>query len=142
MFDGDPLQYHAFIRAFLRNVEERTGDAGDCLHFLAHYTRGEPRELVRSCQQMPADRGYQKAKALLEEHFGNEQRIASAYLDKALSWPVVKTEDAKSLQAHGLFLRGCCNAIADIQYMSELNMPANMLTVIKKLPYKLKDKWR
>ncbi|KAK0148069.1 hypothetical protein N1851_012226 [Merluccius polli] len=142
MFDGDPLHYHAFIRAFVRNVEERTGDAGDCLHFLAQYTRGEPRELVRSCQQMPAVRGYRKAKALLEEHFGNEQRIASAYLDKALSWPVVKAEDAKSLQAYGLFLRGCCNVMDDIQYMSELNMPANMLTVIKKLPYKLRDRWR
>ncbi|XP_061908754.1 uncharacterized protein LOC133653469 [Entelurus aequoreus] len=30
----------------------------------------------------------------------------------------------------------------DIQYMSELNMPANMLMVIKKLPYKLRDQWR
>ncbi len=69
VFDGDPLHYHAFMRAFEHNVEERTGDFRDCLHFLAQYTRGQPRELVRSCQQMPADRGYQKAKALLEEHF-------------------------------------------------------------------------
>lgn len=65
----------------MHKVEERTSDFGDCLHFLAQYTRGEPHELVRSCQQMPADKGYQRAKALLEEHFGNEQRIASAYLD-------------------------------------------------------------
>ena len=48
---------------------------------------------------------------MFEELFGNEQRIASAYLDKALSWPMVKAEDAKSLQAYGLFLRGCCNAM-------------------------------
>lgn len=52
-------------------------------------------------------------KALLEQHFGNEQKIASAYLDKALSWPVVKAEDAKSRQAYGLFLRGCCNVMDD-----------------------------
>ena len=142
VFDGDPLLYHAFMRAFEHNVEEKTGDARDCLHFLAQYTRGQPRELVRSCQQMAADRGYYKAKALLEEHFGNEQKIASAYLDKALSWPMIKAEDVKALQAYGLFLRGCCNAMDEIQYMSELNMPANMLTIIKKLPYKLRDKWR
>lgn len=30
----------------------------------------------------------------------------------------------------------------EIQCMSELNIPPNMQTVIKKLPYKLKDKWR
>ena len=142
VFDGDPLLYHAFMRAFEHNVEEKTSDARDCLHFLVQYTRGQPRELVRSCQQMAADRGYYKAKSLLEEHFGNEQRIASAYMDKALSWPVIKAEDIKALQAYGLFLRGCCNAMDEIQYMSELNMPANMLTIVKKLPYKLRDKWR
>ena len=27
-------------------------------------------------------------------------------------------------------------------YMYEFDMPANMLTIIKKLPYKLRDKWR
>lgn len=29
-----------------------------------------------------------------------------------------------------------------VQYMSKLDTPAKMLTVIKKLPYKLKGKWR
>lgn len=60
---------------------------------------------------MLADREYQTAKALLEEHLGSEQQVASAYTDKAPSWPVVKAEDAKSLQAYGLSLRGCCNGM-------------------------------
>ena len=55
VFDGDLLHYHTFTKAFENIVEERTDDAGDCLHSLAQYTRREPRELVRSCQQMPAD---------------------------------------------------------------------------------------
>lgn len=85
------------MRVFEHNIEERAADARDCLHYLAQYTRGQPQELVRSCQQMPADTVYCKAKALLEEHFGNHQKIASAYLDKAFSWPVVKAEDVKAL---------------------------------------------
>ena len=28
------------------------------------------------------------------------------------------------------------------QYMNELDMPANMHSVMKKLPYKLMDRWR
>lgn len=122
--------------------KEKTGDATDCPHFLEQYTRGQPRELIRSCQQMAADRGYHKAKALLEQHFGNEQSIASAYLDKALLWPVIKAEDVKAHQAYALFLRGCRNAMDEVQWMSELDMAANMRTVLKKLPYKLRDKWR
>lgn len=118
------------MRAFECNIEEKTSDASDCLHFLEQFTRGQPRQLVRSCQHMAADRSYTKAKALLEEHYGDEQKIASAYLDKALSWPVIKSEDVKALQTFALFLRGCGNAMEDIQYMAEL-------TVVKKLPYKL-----
>lgn len=30
----------------------------------------------------------------------------------------------------------------EVQYMYELDMPANMLTVVKKLSYKLRDRWR
>lgn len=38
--------------------------------------------------------------------------------------------------------RECSNAIEELQYLEELNMPANMKTVIQKLPYKLREKWR
>ena len=106
------------------------------------YTRGQPKELVRSCQHMAPDRGYATAKDLLQEHFGNEHKVTAAYMEKALCWPDVKPEDVKSLQAYALFLRECCNAMEDIQYMKELDMPANMRAVILKLPYKLREKWR
>lgn len=82
------------------------------------------------------------AKHLLEEHFGNEHKVTAAYTEKVLNWPVVKPEDVKSLQAYALFLLECCNAMEDVQYMRELDMPANMRTVILKLLYKLREKWR
>lgn len=72
---------------------------------------------------MSTDRGYIKAKVLLEQHFGNEQRISSAYSDKALSWPIIKAENIKALQANGLFLRRFCNAMDELQHMSKVNMP-------------------
>ena len=46
------------------------------------------------------------------------------------------------LQAYSLFLRGCCNAMKDVYNLCDLNTSANMLSIIKKLPYKLRDKWR
>lgn len=142
VFDGDPLQYQTFIGAFEHSIEGKTNNPRDCLHFLEQYTRGQPRELVRSCQHMAADSGHTKAKALLREHFGNEQKIASTYVEKALSWTSIKSNDTAALQAYSLFLRGCCNAMEEVQYMYELDMPANMLSIIKKLPYRLRDRWR
>lgn len=104
--------------------------------------QGQPKDLVCSCQHLAPDRGYAMAKHLLEEHFGNEHKITAAYMEKVLNWPVLKPEDVKSLQAYALFLRECCNAMGDVQYMRELDMPGNMRTVILKLPYKLREKWR
>ena len=83
------------------------------------------------------------AKGLLQEHFGNEFKIAAAYIGKALAWPTItKAEDIKALQAYALFLRGCANVMEELQYMQELDLPSNMKMVVFKLPYKLREQWR
>lgn len=91
---------------------------------------------------MPPDRGYQRSRTLLQERFRNEQRIATAYMEKALGWSPVKSEDIKALQAFALFLCNCCKAMEDASYISEINMPSNIHAIILKLPYKLREKFR
>lgn len=102
---------------------------------------GDPFQLP-SCQHKDPEHGYIVSKALLQEHFGNDYKIAMAYIKKALAWPTIKSEDAKSLQAYALFLRGCCSAMEELHHMQESNMPSNMKTVVSKLPYKLRERWR
>lgn len=141
VFDGDPLQYLHFIRAFEHGVESKANKA-DCLYFLEQFTTGQPRELIRSCQHMIPERGYNLAKELLREHFGNEYKIAASYIERALAWPNVRSEDVKSLQAFSLFLRSCCNVMEELQHMQELDIPANMKNIIAKLPFKMREQWR
>ncbi|XP_056125219.1 uncharacterized protein LOC130103060 [Rhinichthys klamathensis goyatoka] len=140
VFDGDPLQYQTFIRGFEHNIEARTQSQTDCLYYLEQYTRGQPRDLIRSCQHLPPSHGYSKAKSLLQEHFGDPFKVASAYMDKVLSWPMLKAEDVKALRAYSLLLRECCNSMG--VSASDLNVPTNMQIIVKKLPYKLRDYWR
>ncbi|XP_039869513.1 uncharacterized protein LOC120722563 [Simochromis diagramma] len=142
VFDGDPLQYQTFIKSFEHNIESRNKNPGDCLYYLEQHTKGQPRELVRSCLHMTSEAGFRKAKCLLRQHFGNEHKLATAYMSKALAWSSIKAEDTKALHAYSIFLRGCCNAMEDLSYMQELDMPANMLAITKKLPYRQRDKWR
>lgn len=142
VFKGDPLEYQFFISAFEHGIEKRTDNSKDRLHFLEQFTTGQPQELVRSCQYMPPDRGYAEAKRLLKKHFGDDYTIATAYLDKAISWPSIKVEDAESLKCFSLFLNSCFNAMNSVDYLEELDHPANMKAIVSKLPYKLKEKWR
>lgn len=132
-YDGDPLQFNSFMKAFEYCVEAKTSCKGDW---------GQPREIVRSCLHMTAERGYAVAKRLLKEHFGNEFNITAAYMEKVTGWPSIKSEDVKALKAYGLFLRECCNAMEELQYLEELSMPANMRILSQKFPYKLREKWR
>lgn len=139
VFDGDILQYRSFLQSFEQGVENRAQTSQDKLHFLKQYTRGQAGELVRSCQHMALDRGYQKAKSLLKENYSNEYKIANAYMEKAFSWPSIKSEDPKALQAYALYLRGCCNVMED---MDEMDLASSLKNFILKLPYKLKERWR
>ncbi|KAJ0005631.1 hypothetical protein NQD34_015525 [Periophthalmus magnuspinnatus] len=91
---------------------------------------------------MDPTHGYNEAKKLLEEHFGNAYKISVAYINKALNWPTIKSDDGESLHTFGLYLTGCCNAMIDVEYMEELDNTANMRAIVAKLPYKLRERWR
>lgn len=110
VFDGDPLQFSPFTRAFEQGVESKAGSA-DCLYYLEQFTRGQPQELMCSCQHIAPDHGYKVAKGLLQEHFGNPYKVTIAYMKKALARQAVKAEDLKALQDYSLFLCGCCNVM-------------------------------
>ncbi len=141
-FDGDPLKYAAFIRAFEQAIEKKTTDKQECLYYLEQHTRGQPRELVRSCYNMASGQGYERAKNLLKEHFGNEMKIAAAYMEKAMTWPMMRVDDINALQSFSIFLRDCCNVMEDLQHMEEMNVPSNLRLIMMKLSYKLREKWR
>ncbi|KAL3975057.1 hypothetical protein ACER0C_023683 [Sarotherodon galilaeus] len=142
VFKGDALQYKAFMRAFEHAVEQKTDNDQDKLYFLEQFTAGEPQELIRSCVHMTPSKGYREARRLLHKHYGDELRIASAFIEKALKWPQVKNDDAKALNAYAMFLTGCRNTMEDVEFLEEMDNPTNLRTVISKLPYKTRERWR
>lgn len=142
VFGGDVLEFKSFMRAFEYTVHDKTDSYSDRLYYLEQFTRGEPRELVRSCQHMNPKQGYEEARRLLLYQYGDELKIANAYMSKVHCWPQIKSEDAKSLHSYSLFLTGINNAMQDINHLTEIETVANMRVVVSKLPYKLREKWR
>ena len=103
VFDGNPLEYRSFIRAFESLIESRTFNNTDLLYYLGQFTAGDVKELVRSHHHLLSDVGYDEACRLLEKKFGEEYHIASAYEIKALNWPNIKTEDGVALNRFSFF---------------------------------------
>lgn len=141
-FSGNPLEYCTFMRAFEAGIESKETDNTSRLYYLEQYTSGRAKELVRSCQHMQPDEGYKKAKELLKERFGQEHKLAMAYLDRVLSVDPLKSEDVEALDNFAVLLATCKNSLKAIGYLSKIENPDAMRKIVEKLPYKLQERWR
>lgn len=142
VFSGDPLEFKPFIRAFDQTIHEKSDSDSDRLYYSEQFTRGDPRDLIRSCQHMNPKQGYDEARKLLFHHYGNEIKIATAYMNKAFSWAYIKPDDVKALYSYSFFLTGCNNAMQDISQLQDIEHPTNLRTIVSKLPYKFREMWR
>lgn len=136
VFSGNPFESLPFLMAFEHIIHSRTYNDKDRLYYLEQFTSGDPREHVRSCH-MSTQQGYNEAIKLLTYHYGNEQKIAVAYVDKAVKWPYIKADDAKSVHSFSIFLTECNNGMKDMEYLEEMNSSSNLCIVIHKLPIRL-----
>jgi hypothetical protein len=66
--------------------------------------------------------------------------MAAAYVDKAVKWPQIKAEEAKSLHIFSMYLTGCNNVMKDREYLEEMNSPSNLRIVVSKLPFRLRER--
>lgn len=83
-----------------------------------------------------------KAKQQLEWNFNNRIKISSAFTEKALNWTTLKAEDGPALRSYAFFLGSCFNTMQEVNFVEELENSANLRTIVFKLPFKLRDKWR
>ncbi|KAK0131638.1 hypothetical protein N1851_033650 [Merluccius polli] len=80
VFNGDALQT-------FEHCIERTSSY-QAASIIYSSTPGGSQESWCEVAYMTTEHGYRKAKTLLKENFGNEYRIATAYIDKAFIWPI------------------------------------------------------
>ena len=141
-FDGNPLEYRSFIRAFESRIAERTNDCSERLNFLDQFTRGRLNDIVRSYMNIDPVKGYEEARRAMERRYGNEHKIATAYMDKILQWPCIKSGEANAFDDFAVLLRSCLNATEDISTLSEINHPKNLQHIVSKFPFLLQERWR
>ena len=78
-FDGDPMEFHYFMAIFHEVVERKIDDEQGRLTRLIKFTKGEPKEIVKTCIQLSSEVGFKTAKRLLHERYGDPHRITAAY---------------------------------------------------------------
>ena len=142
-FDGtDLLKFIPFMHSFQHLIANKTDSDLERLYYLEQYTRGIPRELVRGCLPMDPDKGYDEAITLLYKRYGDEFAIADAYIKRLEAWPQIRQEDGKSLEAFATFLTGVGHYVESTSSLNHLQSPKEIHSIIMKLPYRMREKWR
>ena len=143
-FGGDPLMYRKFIRQFNARIMKHTEDDDERITYLEQLTTGDVNTLVLSYSQLDASVGYKALMKELEERYGDNERIANSYIQKAFKWPPIRANinDTKSLDQYAIFISECAHAAHIINSFRVLEHPDNMRRIIWILPFHLHDCWR
>ncbi|XP_074652759.1 uncharacterized protein LOC141907087 [Tubulanus polymorphus] len=140
-FSGSPLEYNRFMRQFKVMVIQISDNYDEKLNYLEQFTIGEANKIVTGFSYLDSAHGFESAMRELKERYGDPQLIAQAFISKALQWPDVKGDEAKSLDEFSIFLVECENAVRCNDAVRILEYPEN-LKLIAKLPLFLHNRWR
>ena len=83
-----------------------------------------------------------EAKKLLKEKYGDPYKISNAYIKKINEWPYIRSEDELALDRLSIFLSQCWSAMSTPTYLSILNHPHNLQSMVSRLPFQLQDRWQ
>ena len=121
-------------------VEKKTDDSRGRLTRLIKYTKGEAKDMIKNCIQLPAKIGYDNAKAMLYQQYGDPHRVIAAYQQQIKKWPSVKHGDAEGYRKFYNFLLKC-ETVTQMQTWNVLDTPEVMSMLLSKLRDGARDKW-
>ena len=140
-FDGDPVNYCNFIRSYENLIEAKTKNSSTRLYYLVQYTSGDVQEFMRSCLSMQPEEVYQEARRLFKARYGQNYKIATAYVSRVTNGPPIRHEDGQALQKFSVLLTSCKNTLKEIGCLNKVENPDSLQRVIERLPFQLRQRW-
>jgi hypothetical protein len=95
-FDGNPLKYPSFIQNFKTNVEDIERDPNARRSFLIQLCTGEAKDAVSGTVMLPPEEGYNKAKSILQEMFGQTHIVAASHIDRVTKGGTIKEFESEN----------------------------------------------
>ena len=140
-FDGDPLKYFLFMRSFENSVEKDT-DEKSRLQLLIQYCSGKAKKVIESCVLLEPDEGYEEAKKLLAERFGDKFKVTNSWIRKVSDGPVIKARDREALQDLADDLKNCEITLKATGRLAQINNEDRLIKIQERCPAFLKSRWQ
>lgn len=142
VFDGDPVQFPQFISAFDNTVHSvETSDAAKLARLLM-YCSGRARRTIEACTVMPPRQGYERARQLLYERYGDRFKISEAWIKRTVQGEQLKASDAVGLLDFADDLSSCQATLDSLGLLAEIDTQRSIVNIVGKLPAYLQSRWR
>ena len=136
-FEGDPMGYFTFLRAFEENVDKLLDDDGSRLARLTQLCTRKAARAIQCCSMLPPAQGYKKARQLLRTRFGDPFTITELWVERLTEGP-----PRTNLQEYADDLQNCLECLNALGATGELQSQASLAALIRKLPSHLQTRWR
>ena len=136
------MNYLNFVDAFDSLIAYSVPEPKRRLYFLLQYTKGPAHALVQGCQYMPEESGYDKAREILPQTFGQKFQIAKASIDSIISGPVLHLNDKLALIRFSAELTACLNTLKGLNYLHKLDNLDVLAKIVISLPLAWLSGWQ
>ncbi|KAG1655535.1 hypothetical protein GQR58_024454 [Nymphon striatum] len=107
---------------------------------LLQYTSGVAKEAIRGCQLIGGDTGYQQARSILQERFGNKYLVTERVMqDLKCSKPVRTPFEIQSLADK---LRNASLILNKLNTEPEINSQSSLIQILSRMPQFVQIKWK
>ena len=139
-FDGAAVSYMTFIAVFDEVVGNANITGQAKLTRLLQYTTGAARDAIDCCALIGGDHGYDEARRILRQRFGDPYIITTALLDKLKQQKEVRTPSALRTLADEL--NSAKIVLKSLNMYSELDNQYHIKEIGSRLSLHLWDTWR
>ncbi|XP_030834878.1 uncharacterized protein LOC105444169 [Strongylocentrotus purpuratus] len=140
-YDGNPLKYWEFWRAFENSIDCTSIPDSAKLTRLLYYCEGDARKILQPCSIMPSGEGYMRAKAMLQERFGTPFMIADAWIRKVTGGRKITGRDKRALREFADELQVCSLTLDAMGYIGDLSPQLVLVQIVERLPLYLCGRW-
>ena len=141
LFSGDPITYRRFVKHFDAYTARGVVDMAERLDLLISSCTGEARANISDCiMARSPELGYFEARRILESLYGQDHTVVSAYVNKLIEGPLLKSNDHSGLSALSRDMRNCLMACNNLD-SAGLDTQQTVSGIFKRLPNHLQDKF-
>ncbi|KAF5397886.1 hypothetical protein PHET_09052, partial [Paragonimus heterotremus] len=140
-FDGNPIEYWKFMRQFEFYVESKVANDGQRLLYLLHYCKWRANEAISECIMLPPTSGFERARRILGEHFGQTHHVARSLLDRLLNESNAVVNSSDALSSSAIKMENCHIALTEMNYAADSNSLSTLEKLTRNLPRPLQFQW-